>query len=292
MEGTSRLTRTQVLRNPRLARATRISAMIGVAVAVGLLISGSFMLQDRMLYFPERVPLADMVGANLKAWPDEPGFRGLLSAPVANPGRPAATTGTAVVFHGNAGHAAHRAFYIQALAPLGLRVILAEYPGYGPRAGDASEDLLVRDAEETIELAHRLHGDPLIIIGESLGAAVAAAASARQQDKVSALLLITPWEKLEQVASFHYPWLPVKWLLRDRYDTAANLRGFTRPVVVAVAEADAIVPARFGQALYESLSQPKSLILFESAGHNDWASRTPTGWWGTALTPWIKRTPT
>ena len=50
--------------------------------------------------------------------------------------------GTAIVFHGNAGHAGHRAYYARALTPLGLRVILAEYPGYGPRAGQPGEQAL------------------------------------------------------------------------------------------------------------------------------------------------------
>jgi pimeloyl-ACP methyl ester carboxylesterase len=121
------------------------------------------------------------------------------------------------------------------------------------------------------------------VIGESLGAAVAAAAAARQGDKVQGLLLITPWDRLEHVGSYHYPWLPVKWLLRDRYDSAANLQNFEGPIVIALAEQDAIVPARFGLALYEGLRQPKKLLILQGAGHNDWPSSIDAAWWRQAI---------
>lgn len=119
-------------------------------------------------------------------------------------------------------------------------------------------------------LAHRQYGAPLRLMGESLGAAVGAAAAARQKDLVAGLLLVAPWDRLERVDSFHYPWPPVRWMLRDRYDTAAALAAYGQPVVVAVVEHDRIVPARFGLALYESLKGPKHLMLIKAADHNDW----------------------
>jgi pimeloyl-ACP methyl ester carboxylesterase len=214
-----------------------------------------------------------MVSEGLRPWPAPQDFRGLVAEP-AGPAR-----GTAIVFHGNAGHAGHRTYYIAALAPLGMRVVLAEYPAYGPRIGAVGEQNLVADAEHTIALAHRQFGAPLLLIGESLGAGVVAAAAARQRDKTAGLLLITPWDRLENIANHHYAWLPVKWLLRDHYDSVAHLTSFPRPVVVAVAERDDIVPARFGVALYEALPQPKRLTVFKSAGHNDWTARVEAGWW-------------
>jgi fermentation-respiration switch protein FrsA (DUF1100 family) len=87
---------------------------------------------------------------------------------------------------------------------------------------------------------------PLLIIGESLGAGVAAAASVRHREAIAGLLLITPWDRLEHVASHHYPMLPVKWLLRDRYDSVGHLATIGRPVLVVVAGDDQIVPGRFG----------------------------------------------
>jgi hypothetical protein len=242
------------------------------AVCLGLL-ALVFLGQDRLLYFPERATVEQVASPGLRPWPSAQDFRGLVAEPT-GPVR-----GTAIVFHGNAGHVGHRAFYAQALSPLGFRVILAEYPGYGPRAGKPGEASFIQDASEVVALAHRQFGGPLLLVGESLGAAVAAAAGERQRERTAGLMLITPWDRLAHVASHHYPWLPVRWLLRHPYDSLARLAKFDRPVVVAVAEHDSIVPANFGVALHAALGGPKRLMKIDGAGHNDWPSRVDDLWW-------------
>ncbi|WP_051482081.1 alpha/beta hydrolase [Paraburkholderia nodosa] len=242
-----------------------------------VLLEGVAMLQERFLYFPEKVAIEDVVSERLVTWPTTEAFRGLVGEP------PGTVRGTAIVFHGNAGHAGHRSFYASALNRLGLRVILAEYPGYGPREGSPNEACLVVDAQEAIGLAHRLYGAPLLLIGESLGAGVAAAAGSRERDKVAGLMLITPWDKLEHVAAFHYPWAPVKWLMHDRYDSVTHLAAFGQPVLVVVAERDSIVPARFGEALHSALPGPKQLKIVEAAEHNDWIGHVDDSWWREAI---------
>lgn len=260
-----------------------LTFVTALGAALAILIAGAAMFQDRLLYFPARASIEQMAGTELRPWPNPQDFRGLLAAP--GEGGPETARGTVVVFHGNAGHAGHRTYYAQVLTALGLRVVLAEYPGYGPRDGEVGEKSLVADAEQTVLLAHRLHGEPLLLLGESLGAAVAASAAAALPDKVSGLLLITPWDRLERVAAHHYPWLPVGWLLRDRYDSLHNLKDFRRPVVIVVAELDTIVPARFGQALHAGLAHPKELLLVQAAGHNDWPGRVDSAWWRRAIDP-------
>jgi pimeloyl-ACP methyl ester carboxylesterase len=248
------------------------AAALGLVLASALLLGGPALMQERLLYFPAKVSVAQASAGGLQPWPGAQDFRGLL-VPAAGTAR-----GTAIVFHGNAGHAGQRGHLAAALAGTGLRVILAEYPGYGPRDGALGEASLVADAIETIALAQRQFG-PLLVVGESLGAGVAAAAAARQREAVAGLMLITPWDRLEHVASFHYPWLPVRWLLRDQYDSAAKLAGFDRPVLVVVAQHDDIVPARLGEALFEGLAGPKQLRVLPFAGHNDWPARVDADWW-------------
>jgi pimeloyl-ACP methyl ester carboxylesterase len=251
-----------------MAAAALALVLAGLAV-----FAGPALMQERLLYYPARVDVEQASTGGLQPWPGTQDFRGLLAPATGTP------RGTAIVFHGNAGHAGQRGYLATALAGTGLRVILAEYPGYGPRDGALGEASLVADAAESIALAQRQFGPPLLVVGESLGAGVAAAAAVRRREAVAGLLLITPWDRLEHVASFHYPWLPVRWLLRDRYDSIDHLAAFGRPVVVAVAAQDDIVPARFGEALYRALPEPKRLLLIADAGHNDWPGRVDAAWW-------------
>jgi len=262
-----------------------MTALLWIAAAYLLLVAAIFLMQNRLLYLPTQATVESLVNPGLKAWPSSQEFRGLVAEPAGT------ARATAIVFHGNAGHAGHRAFYAQALLPLGWRVILAEYPGYGARTGNLGEASLVADAEKTLALAHRQYGEPLLLVGESLGAAVAAAAGARQRDLSAGLLLITPWDQLANVGSHHYPWLPVKWMLRDRYDTVVNLTEFDRPIVVAIAEHDSIVPARLGTALHAALTGPKHLTVIEASDHNDWASRVDANWWRAATAFALGETP-
>ncbi len=254
-------------------RVSAASMLLACAVAS----AGCTLIQDRLFYFPARATVDQLAAGGLRPWPDAGGFRGLFAEPAG------VARATAIVFHGNAGHAGDRDHYAAALVPLGLRVVLAEYPGYGPRPGTPGEAVFVADARAVVALAHRLYGPPLIVVGESLGAAVAAEAGAQERDRVAGLLLLTPWDRLAAVAAHHHPWLPVRWLLRDRYDSAAALASFDAPVLVAVAAADRIVPPRFGAALHEALPGPKRLVAIADAGHDDWPARVDARWWREAV---------
>lgn len=254
-----------------------LRVVLYVLLAMGALA----LFQDRLLYFPDNPPLAALLADarrdSLAPWPGADDYRGLLREP-AGPAR-----GSVVLFHGNAGHAGHRAWYADELTRLGLRVILAEYPGYGSRPGKLGEDSLVADAARIVALARQRFAGPLLLAGESLGAGVAAAVLARSSARIDGLLLITPWDTLENAARHHYPWAPVGWLLRDRYDNVGNLAGYRGRVLVAVAERDSIVPARYGKALHEALPQPGRLVVIPGADHNDWPDRIDAAWWRGAV---------
>lgn len=257
-----------------------MTSLTAAALALLALLGGLVLLQDRLLYFPEQPPLARVLaearGHGLAAWPgagesEETGeYRGLLAEPDTPP------RATLLLFHGNAGHAGQRYWYARQLTQRGLRVILAEYPGYGPRPGEPGEKALVQDARETLALARKQFPGPFILAGESLGAAVAAACAGHTP--VEGLLMITPWDRLQSIARHHYPWLPVGWLLRDRYDSVANLAGFNGRVAVLLAQEDRIVPAKYGQALFAGLAGNKRLWLLPAADHNDWWLHTDQEW--------------
>lgn len=237
------------------------------------------MIQDRLIYYPERqTPAAAIAEAQRRGflpWPTTEAFRGWTREPQGT------ARATVILFHGNAGHAGHREWYADALSGLGLRLILAEYPGYGPRPGLPGEATLVADAIETVALARRQFGERLLLVGESLGAGVAAAAAGKWG--IPPLLLITPWDSLDQIARHHYPWLPVGLLLSDRYDSAKHLAGYGGRVAVVIAGRDSIVPPKHGRALFESLTTNKAVWEISGAEHNDWMMHVDGRWWRSVI---------
>lgn len=255
-------------------------------VAGYLLLTGFvWLIQRKMLYFPDPAPPISTVhrgnGLHLEPWPgkgaDFRGYTGNL-LPENSPAR-----GTVVVFHGNAGAASDRIYYPLALETRGYRVVLAEYPGYGGRSGELSEDALIRDGRETARRALAEFGEPLLVWGESLGAAVAAGVAADRTLPVAGVVLITPWDSLVNLAQRRYWYLPVDWLLRDRYESRLYLDAYHGPVAVLAAEQDEIIPSRHSQHLYDALHEPKRHWIFQRAGHNSWPVDPQAAWWDEVL---------
>ncbi len=179
-----------------------------------------------------------------------------------------------VIFHGNAGHALMREYWVSIFDQLGedrfAGVSVLEYPGYGFREGRPSEKAIFDGALRAIEpLIESMESpDRLFLLGESLGSGVATRVAKAFPDSIDGLLLVTPFTDLAAVGRFHFPYLPVRLLLRDRYDNVKQLRDYRGPVVVVVAGQDGVVPARFGRELYEGYQGPKRLKELSEADHN------------------------
>ncbi len=182
-------------------------------------------MQNKFLYFPnDEWPSAGRCwrAENLALWQATGSdFRGLISA--SNAPTP---SGTIVLFHGNGGTAYDRSFYLEPLTELGFRVILAEYPQYGGRPGKVGEKPFVADGLETVRHAFEQYGEPLYLLGESLGCGVAAAVAKKTSTPIAGIILITPWDTLAAVAKSLFPFLPVTMLLTDKYDSIGNLQSF------------------------------------------------------------------
>ena len=259
--------------------------LLYLAIGYALLVGFMALMQRKMLYFPDpTAPIqAVSLGADgtLEPWPGTgEAFRGYVRGPLSSP---MSTRGTVVVFHGNAGSARDRGYYTLPLEARGYRVVLAEYPGYGGRAGAPSEEAFVQDGRDTARRALADFGGPLWLWGESLGAAVAAGVAADRTLPVVGVALITPWDRLTDLAQSLYWYLPARWLLRDRYDTIAALRQYDGAVAVLVAEQDEIIPARHSQRLYDALPGLKKHWLFAGAGHNTWPADPRAAWWDEVL---------
>lgn len=229
--------------------------------------------QRRLIYFPQRLDAEAARAAyqfyGVERWPADGECRGAV---LRSDGGVAPTNGTVLVFHGNAGGAHEREFVAKTLQRLGWRVVLAEYPGYGPRPGAPSEASFSEDGRATARLVRKMYPGRLVVLGESLGSGTAAAVAADAGLKVDAVVLAVPFDCLANVGARHYPWLPVKWLLRDRFDNVESLRNYPGPVTLVQAEDDSVVPAECTRALFEALphADRKRLICLPYTGHCDW----------------------
>jgi hypothetical protein len=230
-------------------------------------------MQNRFLYFPEpHWPTEQMLAdENMKLWQataaDYQGLIAVSDAPAPN--------GTIVLFHGNGGTALDRGFYLKPFMELGFRVILAEYPKYGGRPGKVGEKPFVAAGLETVRIAYEQYKEPLYLVGESLGCGVAAAVAKQTSVPVAGIILITPWDTLASVAKSLFPFLPVKLVLTDKYDSIENLQAFPNKISVVGAERDEILPIKHAMNLYNALPEGrKRLWIIKGAGHNDWPMHT------------------
>lgn len=158
--------------------------------------------------------------------------------------------------HGNAGMALQRAYVAQRLREQlgpGACLSVIEYPGFGAAAGQPSRHTLVEQASAAWNALDTPPAVPRFLIGESLGTGVVAELAARFGPQVAGILLLTPYEDLAEVAASHFPWLPSRWLLRDRFEPMRLLRDYDGPVQLIVAGADRVIEPVHAQRLAAGL---------------------------------------
>jgi uncharacterized protein len=184
----------------------------------------------------------------------------------------AAHTGfpTIIFFHGNGGNLAHRSPYFRALTDVGFGLLALDYRGYGKSEGSPSEEGFYRDARAAVNYAvHMQHIPPgeIVLYGESIGTGVAVQ-MATEYD-AAALIVQSPFTSAENIAKDRYPWLPVHYLIRDRYDSLSKISRVQEPLLLLHGEDDTVVPVEEGKALFASANSPKQAVYFPSQGHND-----------------------
>ncbi len=248
----------------------------GLSVLYALICLLVFFFQRNLLYFPDRSSESDAIrrasARQLVPWRDELGRVLGWRIP-----REAPAPMRVLVFHGNAGNALDRASYIGLFDSRQVEVVLFEYPGYGAREGEPSESIFVAEGKKAFE---RLRQEgPVTLLGESLGSGVAAQVAAAYPTAVHGLLLVTPYARMTEVGAKHYPWLPVTWLMKDRWDSMAVIRGFEGPVAILVAEADEVVGADQGQQLAQACKGPVHVWVLPKATHNGLDLQPDRGAW-------------
>ena len=260
----------------RLKQLLFSAAKIAIGVAAGLVLL-AYAVQDRLIFHPRPLSAADLSAAKngARATDDvqiraKDGTR--LQAWYVNAG---AGTPLVIYFGGNAEEVSWMIGSAQRNAP-GVSWLLVSYRGYGGSDGSPSEASLTSDALQwydyaaaTIKPAH------VFAFGRSLGTGVAVAlAAARPLDGV---VLVTPYDSLVEVAKDIYPYLPVDWMLRHRFDSYARAARIATPMLCIAAEQDEVIPIRHARRLFEAWAGPKQWLPLPNAGHNS-TDRVPAFW--------------
>jgi alpha-beta hydrolase superfamily lysophospholipase len=248
-----------------------VRGVVVVAAVLVLLLAVAWVFQRHLIYFPSTDPVPPagdvLPGASDVVLTTSDGLRlGAWFVPAGAPDRGV----TVLVAAGNAGDRSMRAPLAAALAAEGLAVLLFDYRGYGGNPGDPTEEGLARD----VDAAHRYlveeRGVPperLLYFGESLGAAVVTGLATRRPP--AGMVLRSPFEDLAATGRAHYPFLPVRTLLRDRYPVAEQVRTVTAPVVVVYGSADSVVPPEQSRTVAASAPTLHALVEVPGADHND-----------------------
>jgi uncharacterized protein len=272
-----------LINRPRGPAVRILQILITILVVYVGLALFVMLVQRKLIYFPARLSAEEALRTaaeeGFAPWRNASGE--IIGWHFAADGR---LTGSVLVVHGNAGSAVDRGYFakpIQAAAP--VDVYLLEYPGYGARSGSPSQRSFLAAAEEAF--ATLPQDLPIYVVAESLGTGVAAHLAQVRGDKVSGLALFVPYDDLVSVGQNQMPFLPVSWLLWDRFNPALCIKDYRGPVAVVIAEADQVIPAQFGRRLHDACAGPKRIQVVAGAGHNDVAAQTPE-WWRETFAFW------
>jgi uncharacterized protein len=246
--------------------------LLVVALGIGVFVGMLWAFQRQLIYSPDPTPVpsaGDVIagardvilhtddGLELAAWfvpaplPERPGGMAVLYAP------------------GNGGNRLGRADFARELRRRGFAVLLMDYRGYGGNPGSPSEDGLAADALAAVEGLDELGYPPerTIYFGESLGTGVVAAL--QEQRPPAGMVLRSPFTELADVGVHHYPMLPVRLLLSDRFPVLEPVKTSSVPLTVVYGDQDSVVPTRLSARVADGAASLVEALVLKGADHND-----------------------
>ncbi|MGH8026318.1 MAG: alpha/beta hydrolase [Pseudoxanthomonas sp.] len=232
--------------------------LLGYAGVCALL----YVKQRDLIYFPAATTVAaDATDFSLRR--EDAVLRGWRL----NPGK----TRALIYFGGNAERLEFSRQEFASLFPE-RTVYLLSYRGYGASEGKPSEAALFGDSLALFDQVKAEHRDGVAVIGRSLGSGVASHLAS--QRPVERLALVTPFYSLAAVAQSHYRWLPVSWLIRDKYDSHRYLQRYSGPLLVLRAGRDEVIPPADTDLLLASREPQPQVVGFPSADHDSISEET------------------
>jgi len=174
---------------------------------------------------------------------------------------------TLVIFHGNAGHLSNRIYKLNELYKLDINILLISWRGFSGNKGSPTEQNLYEDAEAAIKWLkdQKVRNNQIILYGESLGSGVAVEIGKR--NKYNSIILESPFTSIENSAKIYYPYLPVRLLLKDRYDSISKIKMIDYPVLIMHGKKDDVTPFSMGKELFEKANNPKHSYFTSDDDH-------------------------
>jgi len=249
----------------RCVRVIKIFAVLA-AVSYALLLVAFYFTQRSLLYFPPyvhltpppnkgflEVPVTTADGLKLKAW----------YAPATS------RNFTIVFFHGNGDSLSGAAQVAEPYVGAGYGFLAVEFRGYSGLPGKPTEIGLYNDARACIQqlIASGVEPRHVILYGHSLGTGVAIQMA--QEFRVGGLMLLAPYLSIPTLAQVHYPFLPAKLLVLDRFDSEKKIGRVQVPLLIANGTDDQLIPPTQGQKLFSLANEPKEYHSIPRHGHND-----------------------
>lgn len=173
---------------------------------------------------------------------------------------------TVLFCHGNGGCLAHRVETIELYHKLGINFFIFDYRGYGLSGGRPSENGLYLDSEAAWQfMVNEKHipPDKIVLIGRSLGGAVASRLAARQHPR--RLICESAFVSIQETGRDRYPCFPVKLLSRFNFPTGEFLKKVECPVMIIHSRDDQVVKFSHGQKLSAIDGAPKTFLELTGA---------------------------
>lgn len=248
--------------------STLVSVFVLFLALYGAAVAGLAVFQRALLYHPDESapPIPSVLSDRGKAL-SILGHDGVPLhtwwLPPLTPDRP-----VLVYFHGNAGNQSEREKRAIGFATRGFGLVMPTYRYNAGAGGDPSEDALIADGKAILDWTVGQSIDPsrIILFGESLGTGVSIGVAARS-DSIAGLILDSPFDSILALAVDRYWFAPVRWVLKDHFDSLERIKSIDVPLLIGHGGRDRLIPLDHAQRLFDAANEPKTLVIKPEGGH-------------------------
>ena len=207
---------------------------------------------DTVEFFYEEVNIPTPSGINIKGWLHKKDLK---------------KKRTLVFFHGNAGNLTNRIHKLNLIKNFDINFLIVAYRGFSGNKGKPTEKGLYEDAQSTLRWLSKnlVKESDIIVYGESLGTGVSIEVA--QNKSYAGLILESPFTSMVDTAKFYYPYLPVSFILKDKYENLKKLKNINIPILIMHGEKDSIVPFQMGKKIFEKANEPKFFYFPKNDDH-------------------------